>query len=188
MWVPTIKKFAYKVISYYNVVHVWREQEKTTSVRWKNLLDVFPSHATLQWLPWNALYGCPIYDSLVQTSLPRKPIGSSLCSRVTPTLISRLASPLRSLPFSTHVLSPLLSQRKSESDTRANYLIIPTRYKVPAKLVQLSGFMLFICGKQHNLTCLRLQVQRPQLGHIILPSSEIKSIYSANAQWLIKRW
>lgn len=121
-------------------------------------------------------------------SLPRKPIGSSLCSRVTPTLISRLASPLRSLRFSTHVLSPLLSQRKTESDTRANYFIIPTRYKVSAKLVQLSGFVLFICGKQHNLTCLRLQVQRTQLGHIILPLSEIKSIYSANAQWLIKRW
>lgn len=66
------------------MLFMYRENsKKQTSVRWKNLLDVIPSpHATLQWLPWNALHGCPIYDGLVQTSPPRKAVGNSIRSRV----------------------------------------------------------------------------------------------------------
>jgi len=114
----------------------------------------------------------------------KKAVGSSVQSRVTHTQ-PRPASRFRVFALlSTRAL--LLLQGKSKSDTQANYLI-STRYKVPTKLVNLSGFTLFVCGKQHNLTCPHLQVQRTQLSHIILPSSEIKSINSASAQWLIKR-
>lgn len=39
--------------------------------------------ASLKRIIWlSNLYGCPIYDSLVQTSPPKKRIGNSLCSRV----------------------------------------------------------------------------------------------------------
>lgn len=168
---------------------MYRENsKKQTSVRWKNLLDVIPSpHATLQWLPWNALYGCPIYDSLLQASPPKKAVGNSIHSRVTLTLIPRLASPFKIFALlSTHTLStPPTREEWIRLTCKLSHL---NKVEGASQAGETVGVQAPHLWETAEFDLPSPAVRRTQLSRIIMPSSEIKSMNSANAQWLIKRW